>query len=234
MSTLHAALAGMTVRVQVPNVGTMTGFLRSESADEIARIAAHPAPDEVAGAGEDHAHELRRADRALTEGAGWLTEGRSCCDCGDDDVCSDCRGTDDDPAFRERILAARLDAVEADLAAMHRINRRRHSKEHDLTRRAEKAEAERDALRTHVASLYEQVAAVEAERDNLAAWVREWQKATDCVMPAEVETLRARDERVWDEGFNAAVGDARDEARNFVRAITRNPYKRQAGESDGE
>lgn len=35
---LVEALTGMTVRVQVPNAGTMSGFLRRESAEELASV----------------------------------------------------------------------------------------------------------------------------------------------------------------------------------------------------
>lgn len=60
---LVEALTGMTVRVQVPNAGTMSGFLRRESAEELASVLPiFTTPAE---------HDRQVAAKALRDVAAW-------------------------------------------------------------------------------------------------------------------------------------------------------------------
>lgn len=211
-------------------------------ADEIERAKARMAkvPPHARPASTRRTPAPSPSDRALTEdervAARSLTEG-------------------------ERILSARLTAVEAERAVVAEGSMRvSMAMWREQYARAEKAEAERDRLqeeldehRAHYVdpreyeALREQLAAVEALADEWTAIYERWSASgvstrttihrihanrLRAALTDPGEVLRARDERVWAEGFSAAVGDARDEARDFVRAITPNPYAKE-GEDRG-
>lgn len=136
--------------------------------------------------------------------------------------------------YSHQAADARAEKAEASLADTSKIARA-------LYDRAQTAEAEVESLRS-------QVAAVEALADE---WQKEWQKewwelngvtsagqaarkgAADQIRAALTdpgETLRARDERVWAEGYERAALD-RYEALFDPGGKSRNPYAK-AGDDD--
>lgn len=164
---------------------------------------------------------------------------------------------DDTVAAVESILSARLTAVEVERDQARADWTAENYAYQAADARADKAEAE-------VASLRDQLAAVEVVVPN-DCWVlgvpatgptctdmigggfkngAKWTEEMCCIpcrsrlaLTDPGETLRARDERVWAEGYRAGWDDRHDDEHNPLPAgaqhDTPNPYAK-AGESDGE